>query len=176
MPIIAATNEKFLSFNVGNYMADLLPMKLTCKRCHMKETPVRVQNENQIIPAEDMVSSLLNSQFLGDNLNQASNSFASSLLAAGRSGLYAFVAKPENDWNKLLMLTAKAAFKQVEHLKSHKEHYLIFDDTVLEHTAATSMELATYTFNHNTHNSVKGYTCLQGGWSDGISFFPSAQL
>lgn len=172
MSIIASTGANFLSFNVGDYIADLLPMRWTCIRCHMKEAPVRIQNERQIVPAADMVSSLLNSQFLGDNINQATNSFASSLLAAGKSALYAFAAKSEHDWNKLLMLTTKAAYNKVGHLKPHKEHYLIFDDTVLEHTAATSMELATYTFNHNTHNSVKGYTCLQGGWSDGVSFFP----
>ncbi len=172
MSIIARTDSELLSFNVGNYLADLLPMRWTTKRCHMKEAAVRVQNENQIIPAEDMVSSLLNCQFLGDNVNQATKSFAASLLSAGKSALYAFAANAEHDWNKLLLLTTKEAVKQVGHLKPHKEHYLIFDDTVLEHAGAESMELATYTFNHNTHNSVKGYTCLQGGWSDGISFFP----
>ena len=63
------------------------------KRCHMKEAPVRIQNKSQIIPAKDMVASLLNAQFLGDNLNQAAGSFAASLLAAGKSALYAFAAK-----------------------------------------------------------------------------------
>ncbi len=172
MSIIAPTSADFLSFNVGESLADLVPMRWTCRRCHMKEAPVRVQNESQVIPAEDMVISLVNSQFLGDNLNQATQSIARSLLAAGKSALYAFASNPEHDWDKLLMLTNKAAINQIKDLKPHEEHYLIFDDTVLEHASATSMELATYTFNHNTHKSVKGYTCLQGGWSDGVSFFP----
>lgn len=172
MTIINASNSNLLSFNVGDSLCQLLSMDWITKRCHMKEAPVRIQNKSQIIPAKDMVASLLNAQFLGDNLNQAAGSFAASLLAAGKSALYAFAANPEHDWNKLLMLAGKAAIKKIENLKPHKEHYLVFDDTVLEHAGAKKMELGSYIFDHNAHTSVKGYACLQCGWSDGISYFP----
>ncbi len=63
MSIIAPTSADFLSFNVGESLADLVPMRWTCSRCHMKEAPVRGQNESQVIPAEDMVISLINKDF-----------------------------------------------------------------------------------------------------------------
>ena len=69
------------------------------------------------------------------------------------------------------MLTAWEAHKQIASLTNHKEHCLIIDDSVLEHSGAKRMENVTRTYDHNLGSTVKGFTCLQLGWTDGRSCF-----
>ena len=47
------------------------------------------------------------------------------------------------------MLTAWEAHKQIASLTNHKEHCLIIDDSVLEHSGAKRMENVTRTHDHN---------------------------
>lgn len=92
-------------------------------------------------------------------------------MPSGRSAAYGFLAKPEGSWNSLLMNAGAAAAKWA--FKADKENNccLVFDDSVLQHSGARAMELCTWTHDHNLGCSVKGYDCLQAGWTDGTSFF-----
>lgn len=71
----------------------------------------------------------------------------------------------------MIMLTSWEAHKQIASLTNHKEHCLIIDDSVLEHSGAKRMENVTRTYDHNLGSTVKGFTCLQLGWTDGRSCF-----
>ncbi len=119
-----------------------------------------------------MIKGLVQSAFIAPTLSKAhASSETAPLMPSGRSAAYGFLAKPAGSWNSLLMNVGAAAAKWA--FKADKENNccLVFDDSVLQHSGARAMELRTWTHDHNLGCSVKGYDCLQAGWTDGTSFF-----
>lgn len=119
-----------------------------------------------------MIKGLVQSAFIAPTISKAyASSETAPLMPSGRSAAYSFLAKPEGSWNSLLMNVGAAAAKWA--FKADKENNccLVFDDSVLQHSGARAMELCTWTHDHNLGCSVKGYDCLQAGWTDGTSFF-----
>lgn len=67
------------------------------------------------------------------------------------------MSSPKANWNRMIMLTAWEAHKQIASLTNHKEHCLIIDDSVLEHSGAKRMDNVTRTYDHNLGSTVKIY-------------------
>lgn len=173
MSIISSKGTDLLQFNPGNFALEALNLKQNAYRCRLPKSAVGLKRyQSQTISAGDMLAGIVNSCLLGNNFSQACASIAASILPARKSAMYNFMSDPKADWNKLTMLTAWEAYRELEMLTSTKEHCLIIDDSVLEHSGAKRMELVTRTFNHNSGTVVKGYTCLQMAWTDGRSCFP----
>lgn len=172
MNIVSAKSNELLQFNPGKFAQEVLNLNRNAYRCRFsKSGSISSQYKSQTISAGEMLAGVINSCLLGNNFSQSCSSFASSLLPAKKSAMYEFMKSPKANWNKMLMLTAWEVHKHLASLTPRKEHSLIIDDSVLEHSGAKSMELVTRTYDHNLGSTVKGFTCLQIGWTDSRSYF-----
>ena len=138
-------------------------------RAHFRKA--RCGDAREVAPL-DMIKGLVQSAFIAPTLSKAyASSETAPLMPSGRSAAYSFLGKPEGSWNSLLMNAGAAAAKWAFKADKKNDCCLVFDDSVLQHSGARAMELCAWTHDHNLGCSVKGYDCLQAGWTDGTSFF-----
>ena len=91
-----------------------------------------------------------------------------------KSSLYRFLSEPTHNWRKLLFLLAASVISKLRKLSDHRKFCLVVDDSVLERPKASEVELLARLYDHVFHRFVKGFNCLQIGWTDGCSFIPIA--
>lgn len=96
-----------------------------------------------------------------------------SNVCTSKSALYRFLSNEHNNWRKLLLLLSSRVISKIKSLSdSDRKLCLVLDDSVLERTKGKEVELLARIFDHVSHRFVKGFTCLQLGWTDGISYIP----
>lgn len=171
MSIIQSDDLFAQSFNPRDIVLKALHLKKIAYRCRMPRVFAHSKNSNAV-SATDMLLGLITAQFIGDNFNQACKSSAAKLLPCGKSSMYEYMKSTSARWGKLAMGLASQAYFHLKPLSKHEDRCFVVDDSVLEHSGAKRMELCTWLWDHNGSHSVKGYNCLQIGWTDGLSFFP----
>lgn len=84
-------------------------------------------------------------------------------------------ANPNYNWQYLLFQLAVFAITFIHFLnKDNKDtvNCLVVDDTMIERHRGKKVELLSRQFNHVIGKTVKGFSNLSLGWTDGISFIP----
>ena len=152
------------------------PLSALFKKLQLKRNIARAGFKKSRGPSANvMVIGAICSGFIAENLHAAKNSSASSILPVCESSMYRFMKGTNGNWEQLSLNIAHEAYKNIDALNSNREksrYCFVFDDSVLEYPKAKKMELCTWTFDHNEGCSVRGYSCLQMGWTDGDSYLP----
>ena len=93
-----------------------------------------------------------------------------------KSSLYRFLSEPRHNWRKLMLLFTSVVIARIRKLsdKGKRKFCFIVDDSILERPKAKEVELLARLYDHVFHRYVKGFNCLQPGWSDGCSYIPVA--
>ncbi|MDY6465893.1 MAG: transposase [Succinivibrio dextrinosolvens] len=168
MSILQNYSEKSQSF--------LNPLCKLFKKLQLKRCIARAGFKKKRGPSvNDMIIGAISSGFIAENLHVASNSSAGNLLPVCESSMYRFMEGTNGNWEQLSLNIAHESYKNIDTLNSNREksrYCFVFDDSVLEYPKAKKMELCTWTFDHNEGCSVRGYSCLQMGWTDGESYLP----
>ena len=152
------------------------PLNKFFKKLQLKRCITRAGFKKKRGPsANDMIIGAISSGFIAENLHAAATSSAGNLLPVCESSMYRFMEGTNGNWEQLSLNVAHEAYKKIDSLNSNREknrYCFVFDDSVLEYPKAKKMELCTWTFDHNEGCSVRGYSCLQMGWTDGESYIP----
>lgn len=152
------------------------PLNKFFKKLQLKRCITRAGFKKKRGPsANDMIIGAISSGFIAENLHAAATSSAGNLLPVCESSMYRFMEGTNGNWEQLSLNVAHEAYKKIDSLNSNREknrYCFVFDDSVLEYPKAKKMELCTWTFDHNEGCSVRGYSCLQMGWTDGESYLP----
>ena len=152
------------------------PLNKFFKKLQLKRCVTRAGFKKKRGPsANDMIVGAISSGFIAENIHAAANSSASKILPVCESSMYRFMEGTNGNWEQLSLNIAHEAYKKIDSLNSSREknrYCFVFDDSVLEYPKAKKMELCTWTFDHNEGCSVRGYSCLQMGWTDGESYLP----
>ena len=125
---------------------------------------------------EDLFLTLVSSVFYGNkNLFRLFSSPIGKAKDFGKDSLYRMCANPKYNWQYLLFQLAVFAITFIHSLnKGSKDtvNCLVVDDTMIERSRGKKVELLSRQFNHVIGKTVKGFTNLSLGWTDGISFIP----
>jgi len=124
------------------------------------------------IPAYDIFEFLLGLVFTGKNFY--------TLLAAspekvpfGKDVLYRFLQNASINWNLFLLNLSILIVKEVDNLTSiERKAVIIIDDTPYYRDRSKKVELLSRFKDHSTNRYYKGYTLLNMGWSDGVTYLP----
>src|SRR5574344_1100820 len=96
-----------------------------------------------------------------------------SNVCTSKSALYRFLSNEHNNWRKLLLLLSSRVISKIKSLSdSDRKLCLVLDDSVLERTKGKEVELLARIHDHVSQSFVKGFTCIQLGWTDGNSYIP----
>ena len=114
---------------------------------------------------------LITSVFKGyPNLYRFFESTEGKSLPFSRDSAYRFLSNPSYDWQSLMLYMASFIISFICKLnKDNKEQIncLVVDDTMIERCRGKKVELLSRQFNHVIGKSVKGFTNLALGWTDG---------
>jgi hypothetical protein len=119
----------------------------------------------------DILLFMIGCIFTGKNLSAID---ANGSLPCNRSACYRFLANPNFNWRRLLLLFAlkiRTSFMNLNDAPD-KTDVLIVDDTLYERKRSKKVELLSRKYDHNKKVSVLGFEMLTIGWSDGRSFLP----
>ena len=119
---------------------------------------------------------LITSVFKGyPNLYKFFESTEGKSLPFSRDSAYRFLSNPSYDWQSLMLYMASFIISFICKLnKDNKEQIncLVVDDTMIERCRGKKVELLSRQFNHVIGKSVKGFTNLALGWTDGVNYIP----
>ena len=119
---------------------------------------------------------LITSVFKGyPNLYRFFESTEGKSLPFSRDSAYRFLSNPSYDWQSLMLYMASFIISFICKLnKDNKEQIncLVVDDTMIERCRGKKVELLSRQFNHVIGKSVKGFTNLALGWTDGVNYIP----
>jgi len=97
-----------------------------------------------------------------------------STIGIQKDAIYRFLQKPTFHWNQFLLLLSHRIIQQfIQPLNDEKRvTAFILDDSILHRPESQSVELLSWSFDHVSHQMVKGFPMLTLGWTDGSSFVP----
>ena len=119
----------------------------------------------------DILLFMIDCVFTGKNLSAID---ANGSLPYNRSTCYRFLANPNFNWRRLLLIFAikiRFSFMSLSDAPDRTD-VLIVDDTLYERKRSKKVELLSRKHDHNKKVSVLGFEMLTIGWSDGRSFLP----
>jgi hypothetical protein len=119
----------------------------------------------------DILLFLIGCIFSGKNLSALD---ASGSLPCNRATCYRFLANPNFNWRRLLLMFAlkiRTSFMNLNDAPD-KTDVLIVDDSLYERNRSKKVELLSRKHDHNRKVGVLGFEMLTIGWSDGRSFLP----
>ncbi len=122
-------------------------------------------------PCVEILFFMIECIFTGKNLSEID---ANGSLPCNRSTYYRFLANPNFNWRRLLLMFAlkiRIIFMNLSD-SPDKTDVLIVDDTLYERRRSKKVELLSRKHDHNKNYSVLGFEMLTIGWSDGRSFLP----
>lgn len=118
---------------------------------------------------------IFNSCFFLDNKTIYGNytSHKKFNICCPKTTIYNFIGSIHNNWRKLHLLLAKVVITYIMTLNdSDRKTCFIIDDTMLERAKAKHVELLANVFDHVRKAFIRGFTDLQIGWTDGVSYIP----
>ncbi|MGL5719703.1 MAG: IS4 family transposase, partial [Alphaproteobacteria bacterium] len=121
----------------------------------------------------DILLFMIDCVFTGKNLSAID---ANGSLPCNRSTCYRFLANPDFNWRRLVLMFAlkiRTFFMNLNDAPGRTD-VLIVDDTLYERGRSKKVELLSRKHDHNKKVSVLGFEMLTIGWSDGRSFLPMA--
>lgn len=89
--------------------------------------------------------------------------------------MYRFLSNPKYDWQSLMFYIATFIIRFICELNKNNKNQvncLIVDDTMIERCRGKKVELLSRQYNHVIGKTVKGFTNLALGWTDGINYVP----
>ena len=90
-----------------------------------------------------------------------------------RSTMYELMSRPKLNWERLLTTFGINVIRRITSINgSSSNGYLVCDDTTLKRERSKSVELLSLNFDHVFGTFYKGFTELNLGWTDGISYVP----
>lgn len=125
----------------------------------------------------DIVFMLLSSCFYRSNKSIYGNFGHSDRVpvCTSKSSIYRFLSNERNNWRLLNLKLAKEVIDSFTKLSDADRRYcLILDDSMLESRKGKEVELLSRQYDHVSKTFIKGFNCLQLGWSDGVSYVPVA--
>lgn len=123
-----------------------------------------------------LLSVLVTSIFKGyPNLCRFFESTEGKSLPFSRDSMYRFLSNPRYDWQSLMFYIATFIIRFICELNKNNENQvncLVVDDTMIERCRGKKVELLSRQYNHVIGKTVKGFTNLALGWTDGINYVP----
>lgn len=93
--------------------------------------------------------------------------------AFSKNTYYRFLNNPSFNWSRFITLLSAKVIAFFDTLtKPERVMCLVLDDSVIERSRSTKVELLSYVFNHVIRKTVKGFNMLALGWTDGYSYVP----
>lgn len=89
--------------------------------------------------------------------------------------MYRFLSNLKYDWQSLMFYIATFIIRFICELNKNNENQvncLVVDDTMIEKCRGKRGELLSRQYNHVIGKTVKGFTNLALGWTDGINYIP----
>src|SRR5574344_1549992 len=126
-------------------------------------------------PVSELYFKEISSCFFSKNKTFHCNFTASNQtnVCSSKSSLYRFLSNEHNNWRKFLLLLASRVISKIKHLSnSDRKFCFVLDDSVLERAKGKEVELLARIHDHVSQSFVKGFTCIQLGWTDGNSYIP----
>jgi hypothetical protein len=94
-------------------------------------------------------------------------------LGFGKDAAYTLLRNPRHNWRKLMLgLAVKIATVFSLLTDDEREKVLIFDSSTYDRSRSKKVELLAWVFDHTLGKSLRGFSMLTLGWSDGFSFIP----
>lgn len=94
-------------------------------------------------------------------------------LGFGKDAAYNLLRNPRHNWRKLMLsLSVKIATVFSLLTDDEREKVLIFDSSTYDRSRSKKVELLAWVFDHTQGKSLRGFSMLTLGWSDGFSFIP----
>ena len=94
-------------------------------------------------------------------------------LGFGKDAAYALLRNPRHNWRRLMLgLAVKIATVFSLLTREGREKALIFDSSTYDRSRSKKVELLAWVFDHTVGKSLRGFSMLTLGWSDGFSFIP----
>ena len=94
-------------------------------------------------------------------------------LSFGKDTVYRFLNRPSVRWEELIPSLASQVIPEVAKLTSQdRMSALIIDDTPYYRNRSKKVELLSRCKDHAENRYYKGFTLLNMGWSDGVTFIP----
>ncbi len=94
-------------------------------------------------------------------------------LGFGKDAAYNLLRNPRHNWRKLMLgLAVKIVTVFSLLTDSEREKVLIFDSSTYDRNRSKKVELLAWVFDHTLGKSLRGFSMLTMGWSDGYSFIP----
>lgn len=94
-------------------------------------------------------------------------------LGFGKDAAYALLRNPRHNWRRLMLgLAVKIASVFSLLTNEGREKVLIFDSSTYDRSRSKKVELLAWVFDHTVSKSLRGFSMLTLGWSDGFSFIP----
>lgn len=109
------------------------------------------------------------------NLYRFFDSTEGKSLPFSRDSMYRFLSNPKYDWQSLMFSIASFVIRFICMLNKGNENQincLVVDDTIIERGRSKKVELLSRQYNHVIGKTVKGFTNLALGWTDGINYIP----
>ena len=123
-----------------------------------------------------LLSVLVTSIFKGyPNLYRFFASTEGRSLPFSRDSVYRFLSNPKYDWQSLMFYIATFIIRFICKLNKNNENQvncLVVDDTMIERCRGKKVELLSRQYNHVIGKTVKGFTNLALGWTDGVNYVP----
>ena len=86
---------------------------------------------------------------------------------------YRFLDNARYNWQRFLsLLSAKVVAYMDTLTRPERVRALVLDDSVIPFQRSRKRELLSWVHDHVIHKTVKGFSCLTLGWTDGFSFIP----
>lgn len=94
-------------------------------------------------------------------------------LGFGKDAAYTLLRNPRHNWRRLMLdLAVKIATVFSLLTREGREKALIFDSSTYDRSRSKKVELLAWVFDHTVGKSLRGFSMLTLGWSDGFSFIP----
>ena len=94
-------------------------------------------------------------------------------LGFGKDAAYALLRNPRHNWRRLMLVLAVKIVAVFSLLTDEeREKVLIFDSSTYDRSRSKKVELLAWVFDHTVGKSLRGFSLLTLGWSDGFSFLP----
>lgn len=96
-------------------------------------------------------------------------------IACSKSTYYRFLSDCHYNWRRFVLLLAGRAAAYFSTLtRPERVKCFVLDDTVIPRGRSKKVELLSFVYDHVIHKTVRGFSLLLLGWTDGYSFLPVA--
>jgi hypothetical protein len=94
-------------------------------------------------------------------------------LRFGKDAAYALPRNPKQNWRRFMLgLAVKIATAFSLLTGKGREKALTFDSSIYDRSRSKKVELLAWVFDHTVRKSLREFSMLTLGWSDGFSFIP----